>query len=209
MLFSRFLVVKLVLAALLFPSLADAVKAVRVIDGDTIELANGETVRYIGIDAPETLHPSRPVEFMGLEAAAFNRTLVSSQDVRLEFDVQQRDHFGRLLAYVYVNDIFVNAELVRSGYARVATYPPNVRHVDLFVESERRARQEENGLWDPEARAHWVSPQPSTDPAKLYLTRSGERYHLGSCGYLSRSAIETTLEDAIRKKYGPCKVCIK
>ena len=122
----------------------------RVIDGDTIKVHIGnkvETVRYIGVDTPETVHPTRSVEPYGKEASDFNKKLVEGKTVRLEFDVQQRDRYGRLLAYVYVDTLFVNAELVRQGYAQVLTVPPNVKHVELFVRLQREAILANRGLW--------------------------------------------------------------
>lgn len=131
------------------PTLAGDLQAVRrVIDGDTIKLTNGERVRYIGINTPETKHPVKGVEPFGHEASEANRRLVEGKQVRLEFDVQRRDRFGRLLAYVYLMDgTFINLELVRQGYAQVATYPPNVKHQAEFLEAQREARTAKRGLW--------------------------------------------------------------
>jgi micrococcal nuclease len=101
-----------------------------VVDGDTIGVRIGtreERIRYIGMNAPERGEPG------GRDAALANRTLVAGQTVRLELDVQERDRYGRVLAYVYVGDTMVNAELVAQGYAQVMTIPPNVRHQDLFL----------------------------------------------------------------------------
>ena len=121
---------------------------VRVIDGDTVKLQTGDTLRYIGIDAPETKHPKKPVEAYGKEASAFNQKLVSGQDIQVEFDVQQRDKYGRLLGYVFLPDgTFVNAELVKQGYAKVVTYPPNVRYSNLFRKLQAEAVKHERGLW--------------------------------------------------------------
>lgn len=119
----------------------------RVIDGDTILLGNGERVRYIGINTPETKHPHKGVEYFGREASQYNKKLVDKKMVRLEFDVEKRDRYQRLLAYVYVDDIFVNARLVQDGYAQVYTVPPNVRHHELFLKLQRVAREEGRGLW--------------------------------------------------------------
>ncbi|GAG19155.1 unnamed protein product, partial [marine sediment metagenome] len=90
-----------------------SVLVTRVIDGDTIEIQGGERVRYIGIDTPETVHPLEPVEYFGQEATEKNRELVEGKRVRLEKDVEDRDEYGRLLQYVWLDDIMVNAELVR------------------------------------------------------------------------------------------------
>ena len=123
---------------------------VRVVDGDTIHVRIGdriEKVRYIGVNTPELHHPSKGEEPGGREASQINRELVSAKQVRLELDVQERDRYGRLLAYVWVGDVMVNAELVRRGYAQVMTVPPNVRHQNLFLKLQRDARQAGRGLW--------------------------------------------------------------
>jgi len=124
----------------------------RVIDGDTVELRDGRLVRYLGIDAPEVRRRNGErwvvdPEPMGREATEFNRRLVEGQSVRLEYDVQTRDRFGRLLAYVYVGEVMVNAELVRAGFAQPLTIPPNVRYADRFRALTEDARRGERGLW--------------------------------------------------------------
>jgi micrococcal nuclease len=123
---------------------------VRVVDGDTIHVRLGERlekVRYIGVNTPEVHHPTRGEEPGGREAHAVNRRLVEGKRVRLELDVQSRDRYGRLLAYVWSGDTMINAELVRLGYAQVMTGPPNVRHQALFLELQRDARAAGRGLW--------------------------------------------------------------
>jgi micrococcal nuclease len=123
---------------------------VRIVDGDTIHVRLGdrvEKVRYIGVNTPELHHPRKGEEPGGREAASVNRELVDGQRVRLEMDVQVRDRYGRLLAYVWLGDTMVNAELVRRGYAQVMTVPPNVRHQSLFVSLQREARAASRGLW--------------------------------------------------------------
>lgn len=123
---------------------------VRVVDGDTIQVQMGarlEKVRYIGVNTPEVHHPRKGEEPGGREAAEVNRGLVEGKHVRLELDVQERDRYGRLLAYVWVADTMVNAELVRRGYAQVMTIPPNVRHQQLLVKLQREAREAGRGLW--------------------------------------------------------------
>jgi len=125
---------------------------VRVVDGDTInvQLADRvEKIRYIGVNAPEIHHPVKGAEPGGRAAAQVNRGLVIGRRVRLELDVQPRDRYGRLLAYVWVGDTMVNAELVRLGYAQVMTVPPNVRYQDLFLKLQREARDAGRGLWRP------------------------------------------------------------
>ncbi|MGB8951611.1 MAG: thermonuclease family protein [Candidatus Aminicenantales bacterium] len=124
----------------------------KVIDGDTIQLDNGQWVRYIGIDAPEVGQYSgkkrvRKSDFLAEEAREFNRTLVAGKKVRLELDVEERDQYNRLLAYCFVDNLFVNALLLKKGYAYLMTIPPNVKYVDVFIESQRYARQNKIGLW--------------------------------------------------------------
>ncbi|MFW6051815.1 MAG: thermonuclease family protein [Myxococcota bacterium] len=127
------------------------VPVLRVIDGDTIVAkvdGREERIRYIGIDTPETHHPRIGEEPFGREATEANRALVGDGPVELAFDVERRDDYGRLLAYVYLPDgTFVNAVLVEDGYAQIMTVPPNVRHADLFRRLEREARDREAGLW--------------------------------------------------------------
>jgi len=123
---------------------------VRIVDGDTIHVrVDGrlEKVRYIGVNTPEVHHPRKGEEPGGRAAAAVNRDLVTGRRVRLELDVQSRDRHGRLLAYVWVDDTMINAELVRRGFAQVMTVPPNVRHQSLFLELQRQARDAGRGLW--------------------------------------------------------------
>lgn len=122
----------------------------RVVDGDTIEMVGGERVRLIGMDTPETVDPKRPVGCYGKEASAFTKSLLPpGTAVRMVGDVEQRDRYGRLLAYVYrrADGLFVNAELLRRGFAQVLTIPPNVAHTDEFVAIGRQAREASQGLW--------------------------------------------------------------
>jgi micrococcal nuclease len=122
-------------------------EVVRVADGDTIRvaLAGGreERVRYIGIDTPEITAD----ECYADEATAFNARLVAGRRVRLVLDAEERDRYGRLLAYVYAGEVLVNAELVREGYAQPLTVPPNVRFEDRFARLARDARLAGKGLW--------------------------------------------------------------
>lgn len=143
----------------------------RVVDGDTIELADGNRVRYIGIETPELVHPRKPIECFASEAMVRNQELVEGKIVRLERDISDRDRYGRLLRYVFhLADsasvavttsaeeaasseagggewIMVNLKLVEEGYASVATFPPDVKYADEFTAAERRARETGRGLW--------------------------------------------------------------
>jgi micrococcal nuclease len=127
-------------------------RVVRVTDGDTIRVAlpgRVERVRYIGVDTPESVKPDTPVQCYARRAAAANARLMGGERVRLVLDVEPRDRFGRLLAYVYrVRDgLFVNDALVRGGFARTLTIPPNVRFAERFAALARRARRAGRGLW--------------------------------------------------------------
>jgi micrococcal nuclease len=124
----------------------------RVIDGDTILLSNGETVRLIGVDTPETKHPDKPVEYFGEEAYRFTKKMVEGNMVRLEFDWQERDRYGRLLAYVYLLDgTFLNAEIIKQGYGFAYTKYP-FKYLDEYRDHEREARENNRGLWNKEIR---------------------------------------------------------
>ncbi|MBJ7330532.1 MAG: thermonuclease family protein [Solirubrobacteraceae bacterium] len=160
----RFLVLLIVVALAIgggttaFSGGADPVSAgtgrvVRVVDGDTIHvmLPSGvkEKVRYIGVDTPESVHPSKPVQCYAKAASARNAELVADEEVRLETDAEERDRYGRLLAYVYRerDGLFVNEALVREGYATPLTIPPNVAHAEDFRDLAASAREADRGLW--------------------------------------------------------------
>jgi len=115
----------------------------RVVDGDTIELADGRRVRYIGINTPERNQPYYQ------EATEINRQLVANQQIQLEFDQDSFDQYGRSLAYIWVNGSMVNWEMVNRGYANVFTVPPNVRYEAVLRQAERDAREAGRGLWAP------------------------------------------------------------
>ncbi|MFB6215110.1 MAG: thermonuclease family protein [Candidatus Bipolaricaulia bacterium] len=138
----------------------------KVHDGDTIKLANGMEVRYLELDTPETHHPEKPVEYFGFKASEFNKELVGGEKVKLEYDVNKKDQYGRVLAYVYVKQgeewVNVNAKLLKEGYARVYTLPPNVKYSDYFLELEREARENCKGLW----QAYCEDP-PVFSPAEI------------------------------------------
>jgi micrococcal nuclease len=123
----------------------------KVIDGDTIELRIGtsnETVRLLGIDTPETVHPTKPVECFGPEASARTKELLPrGSKVRIERDNEARDHFGRLLLYVYLGDRMVNEILLSEGFARPLSIEPNTAHATRFERLSNEARAASAGLW--------------------------------------------------------------
>ncbi len=128
------------------------IKVVKAVDGDTVILENGEYLRYIGIDTPETRKKvghswiEAPQPF-ALEAKDFNRRLVEGKFVRVEFDVEKRDRYKRLLGYVFVDGTFVNRVLLEEGLAVLYTRPPNVKYVDKFLSAQKKARFQRKGLW--------------------------------------------------------------
>jgi micrococcal nuclease len=150
----------------------------RVVDGDTIVVGvagRDTTVRFIGIDTPETKDPRKPVQCFGREASARSAQLLpAGSKVRLAYDVERTDRYGRTLAYVYRREgdgsgAFINAVLVGEGYASVYTYPPNVAHANQFVALQREARDAERGLWG----ACPVTPEPTTAPGPPAAGGSG------------------------------------
>lgn len=128
-------------------------RVTRVVDGDTVvaRLADGERerVRYIGIDTPESVKPDTPVQCFAEQASHRNSALVAGRAVLLRLDAEHRDRYGRLLAYVYrrADGLFVNAALVRDGYAETLRIPPNTAHARELSRLERAARERGAGLW--------------------------------------------------------------
>lgn len=123
------------------PSISENFTVSRIIDGDTIELSNGEAVRLIGINAPEVGQPYY------MKSANKLAQLIGEKNVTLEKDVSNRDRYGRLLRYVYVGNIFVNLEIVREGYAIAYPYYPDVKYSDEFKAIEQEARNAQIGMW--------------------------------------------------------------
>jgi micrococcal nuclease len=122
------------------------------VDGDTIVLNDVQKVRLIGVDTPETKHPNKPVEYFGKEATEFTKRLCEGKKVRLEYDWQKTDKYGRTLAYVFVlengKEIFLNAEIIKRGYGYAyLKYPFKDEYMRAFREYERQAREEGLGLW--------------------------------------------------------------
>lgn len=117
----------------------------KIVDGDTFycNASSGpEKIRLIGVNTPEIKTPE------GIKARDFASSIISvDQVVMLELDVQNRGPYRRLLAYIWIDDIMLNELLVKEGFAQVATYPPNIKYVDLFIEAEKQARKNNKGLW--------------------------------------------------------------
>ncbi|RJQ54073.1 MAG: hypothetical protein C4521_04260 [Actinobacteria bacterium] len=175
----------------------------RVIDGDTVELANGRRVRYIGIDTPERGKPYCE------EASSRNRRLVEGKRVKLVKDVSETDKYGRLLRYVYVGSTFVNAALVRDGYAMAYTYPPDVKYADYFVWLQGQARTANRGLWGSET----VAPTRGSPGEYPYVaSKKRDPFHSSDCRWAKETSASNlqrfrTREQAIAAGHRPCKVC--
>ena len=149
----------------------------RVVDGDTIEveIAGQEyTLRYIGINTPETVDPRRPVQCFGHEASDFNKQLVDGKAVALEKDVSETDQFGRLLRYVWLNGEMVNATLVREGYAQASAYPPDVKYQDFFSSLQAEASDAGRGLWGAACEPTASPTAPSAAPGSCEYSGTSE-----------------------------------
>jgi len=133
----------------------------RVVDGDTVKLSDGRRVRLIGIDTPELHYSDKllrdakrsrrdilAIQELGKMASAFTKGLCEGKKVRLEYDIEKKDRYGRTLAYVYLEDgTFLNGKILEEGYGQVMTIPPNVKYADYFLKLQRQARRDNKGLW--------------------------------------------------------------
>jgi micrococcal nuclease len=191
----------------LVSSPAAAEKVVRVIDGDTVELSSGVTIRYIGVDSPETTVQGEVERLLARQALAYNALLVQDKEVRLEYDLERTDRYGRTLAYLYVGSVFVNEEMVRMGWAKVMTIAPNVRYAETFKVDEAEAMRAHAGLWAVSQPEPLKATAKATGTEKVYVTASGTKYHRDGCRYLSKSAIPIARDDAVSQGYQPCSVC--
>lgn len=173
----------------------------RVVDGDTIILDGNERVRLIGVDTPETKHPNKPVQYFGKEAYEFTKRMVEGKKVRLEYDWQRKDKYGRTLAYVFLEDgTFLNAEIIKQGYGFAYTRYP-FKYLEEFRKYEKEAREKQRGLWAPKEK------KDQSENITVYITRTGRKYHRAGCRYLRKSKIPISLKDAIKRGYTPCSVC--
>jgi micrococcal nuclease len=175
----------------------------KVIDGDTIQLDNGETVKYIGIETPELNLKEGGSEFFARQAVKYNQKLVFMKKVRLEFDTEKKDKEGRTLAYVFIKNVFVNAELVKLGYAKTSIVPPNDKYKNVFLDCERKARQSEKGLWQ----------ETKQDTETYYIgNKRSYAFHRPSCKYVDKIPEKSKIifrnrADAIKIGFIPDKTC--
>ena len=177
------------------------------IDGKIKDLAR---VRYIGIDTPESNEP-----FYG-SVKELNKSLVYGKRVKLVFDEKKVDSYDRLLAYVYVDDLFVNAEIVRRGYARASRDEPNTRYADLFQSLEAAAKEKKSGIWSiPEPEAVRKEPGQIEIPTKgkhqFVASKSSGVFHVPSCRWVKEITSEKvyfhTCKEAEESGRRPCRIC--
>jgi len=167
------------------------IKVVEVIDGDTVKLSNGRFLRYIGLDTPEVRIKDKDGDFkyrpqpFSLEAKEFNRKLVEGKLVRIEFDIEKTDRYGRLLGYCFVDKTFVNARLIEEGYAVLYTFPPNVKHTDSFVESQKKAQKKKKGLWGSFAIIDHTQANQYINQVRSVEGRVMSTYKSKKCIYLN------------------------
>lgn len=172
-------------------------------DGDTIVLQDGRRVRYIGINTPEIDHENRKAEPFGYNALELNKKLVKSRKVRLEFDREKRDHYGRYLAYVFLADeAMVNAVMIEHGYAYFLFKKPNLKYAADFLKIQMEAMSNRRGIWKD-----WHEKQ------RVYIgNKNSRRFHTSGCP----SAVKinwknrvrfTTQWAAFQKGYAPAKGC--
>lgn len=175
----------------------------KVIDGNTIQLDTGEIVKYIGIETPELNLKEGGSEFFAKQASRYNQKLVFMKKVRLEFDKEREDSDGRMLAYVFVKKLFVNAELIKLGYARTHIIPPNDKYKDIFLDYEKKAKQSEKGLWQ----------ETKKDTETSYIgNKRSYTFHRPSCENVDKipeksKIIFRSRADAIKIGFIPDKMC--
>lgn len=172
----------------------DEIIVKRVVDGDTIELSNGQKVRYIGIDTPESVDPRTSPQCFGKEASAKNKELVEGKKVRLVKDISETDRFGRLLRYVYLENTFINEVLVKEGFAKSSSYPPDIKYQEAFRAAEAFARTHNKGLWGSCGQTSsntTVLAAHSNCPIKGNIASSGEKiFHLPGGSYYEKTVID-------------------
>ncbi len=177
-------------------------KVERVIDGSTIELTTGAKVGYISVDIPRDKY---------FQATEVNRQLVEGKMIRLEFDFEKKDRYGRVVAYAYVDSIFVNARLIEEGYARFSAHPKNARHQNVFLDLEEKAKKAAVGIWAKKVNSKKRDNlkgkvEIDLENSFVYLARNGEKYHRSSCPEMKSSRTPMVLRKA-KLNYKPCPVC--
>jgi len=173
-------------------------------DGDTIVLTDGRHVRYIGINTPEIDHGSQKAEPYGYKAKNYNKKMVLSKMIRLEFDKERYDQYGRLLAYIFLKDgKFVNKAMIEQGYAYFLPRRPNVRYNKVLLQSQRNAMSAKQGIW-----RNWKEKESG------YLgNRRSKRFHYKTCPFGKRigetnKVFFSSKRDAFWAGFAPCKRCM-
>lgn len=163
-------------------------KVKRVIDGDTIEVdfnGTNEKIRLIGIDTPESVHPDADKNVKDGELVSdYTKEKLEGKEVALEFDAQERDHYGRILAYVWIDGEMYNKHLLNVGYAQISTYPPNIKYVDDFNAAQREARESQIGLWSEKTEVkEQDTPKQSIIPLEVnYIGNANTmKFHYTNC----------------------------
>jgi endonuclease YncB( thermonuclease family) len=175
-----------------------------VFDGDTVLLKSGKKVRYLGIDAPEIDHEEGKHEFMALSAKDFNSNLVKGAKVRLEYDQEKKDRYGRLLAYLFLeNGKMINALLLERGLAYVLLKTPNLKYKEQLLKCQRKAINEKIGIWSKNLKLK----------EKEYIgNKRSFRFHRPDCPFGKKTSPRNRFRfksriDAFWEGYGPCKRC--
>ncbi|MCC3144562.1 thermonuclease family protein [Halanaerobium sp. Z-7514] len=148
---------------------AEELYVAQVIDGDTIRIASGESVRFIGIDTPEIDWENNEAEFYGWEARDYLQQKIAEKNVRLEYDQDREDHYGRLLAYVYLNDKHLNHDLLENGYATLMIVEPNNKYEAQFKNAAEEARRAKKGLWNKVEEFSSELPLLDYQTAQLFI----------------------------------------
>lgn len=173
-------------------------------DGDTIKLANGKTVRYIGINSPEV----KSNECFGAEAKSINAKLVKGKKIKLVSDKSNTDKYGRLLRYIWIGDSFVNDYLIKNGYATTLSISPDLKYSKIFKQSQEEARKNKRGLWGKCITASKGSFYASSHPSsKYYYCESDSDWKSLSKKYLMsfNSEKELVKQFPSHKLHEPCK----
>lgn len=165
-------------------------------------------IRYIGVDALVPFREYNSIEYYAKEAYKKNYELVNGKTIRLEKDISEADNQGRLLRYVWVDDIMVNAELIRQGYAEVIGCPPDLKYYDLFVQLRIEAQHEGRGLWSLQDELDRSVPIPGTFIGDI----KSKLYHYSSCEFAcmiseQNKMVFSSAASALARGYKPCKVC--
>lgn len=177
------------------PGNLETATVAKVVDGDTIELTDGRRIRYIGINTPERDQPYYQ------DATEANRQLVADKDVQLEYDVEQLDKYGRTLAYIWVDGVMTNIEIVNRGFANAFTVPPNVKYEDAFRQAEREAREAGRGLWAGSDVALKIIHIEADAPGSDKDNPNGEWVEIGNQGNEAVQMQGYTLKDEANHIY--------